>query len=139
MGAEAFSAGVVLRDGVAMERLLLVNADGSINTTPVAGEPQPIEGQAVTIANSGQTSIPNTATQIFALNATRRGAFIQNHSTTDDLYLGWDDTVTTANAPIKIPPGGSLRIAQFALYYTGAIWGIRASGSDNAGHFEETV
>jgi hypothetical protein len=91
----------------------------------------PIGGAAGTPAYA-QVSVTTTATLIKAANGKRRSLLVQNLDATNDLCIGYDASVTTANAGHSLKPGAAIE-----LYYTGTIYGIRSAGSGNAGYLEE--
>ncbi len=85
------------------------------------------------VGSYGQVSVTTTATQILAANGNRRSAVIQNLDATNDLFIGFDNSVTTANAGHKLIPDAAIEI-----YFTGTIFGIRSVGSGNAAYLEES-
>ena len=80
----------------------------------------------------GVVSVNDSATLIKAANGDRRSVLIQNHDPANLLYLGYDASVTIANA------GGILDyLGAIEFFFTGTIYGIRATGSGNAGYLDE--
>ena len=74
---------------------------------------------------------------LLAANPDRQNAIIQNHGTTA-LYV-YFETGEDATAPILLPAGGpSVDMAQFTGVYRGPLYGIRLTGTGNAGVIEET-
>lgn len=80
----------------------------------------------------GALSVTTSATLIKAVNASRASIMVQNHDGTNNLFLGYDGSVTTANAGAILLPYGSIE-----LRTTSAVYGIRSAGSGNAGYLEE--
>ena len=95
------------------------------------GTPQQLAGAPGT-PGYGQVSVPTSATLIRAASAKRRSILIQNFDDTNDLFVGYDASVTTANAGHVLKPFGSVE-----LYSTATVYGIRSAGSGNAGYLEE--
>jgi len=58
---------------------------------------------------------------------------VQNLDGTNDLFIGYDASVTTANAGHKLVSDAAIE-----LYFLGTIYGIRSAGSGNAGYLEES-
>lgn len=79
-----------------------------------------------------QVAIDNTATLIKAANSTRRSILVQNLDAANDLFLGYDASVSTANAGHQLKPFSAIE-----LYAEAAIYGIRAAGTGNAAYLEE--
>ena len=79
----------------------------------------------------GAVSVANTATLIKAANASRKSLFIQNLGS-DNLYIGNDNSVTTANAGAKIVPGAAMEFA----FCTSAIYGISDGANIDTRYFE---
>lgn len=77
-----------------------------------------------------QVSVTSTATEIKAANVNRHDITIVNHSTTD-IYLGKDNTVTTANG-ILLPAKGFCVVEG----WDGDMYGIVASGTATIGYWE---
>jgi len=94
---------------------------------------EPIEIKAGAGGAYGQLSVTNVATLIHAVTSNRRSLLIQNLDTANDLYLGYDASVTIANGGHCVKPWGAIEInTQKAVY------GIRAAGVGNAAWMEET-
>lgn len=81
----------------------------------------------------GQVSITNAATLIKAVNSNRRSILVQNLDGTNDLFIAYDASITTANAGQNLKP-----FAAVELYFTGTIYGIRSAGTGNAAYLEES-
>lgn len=79
-----------------------------------------------------QIGVDNTFTLIKAANGDRRSILVQNFDATNDLFIGYDNSVTTGNAGNCLKPWACIE-----LYYTGTIYGIRSAGTGNAGYLEE--
>lgn len=86
----------------------------------------------------GAVTITSTATKILSANVERRSHFTINTSTTLTVYVGPDDTVTTANG---YPLGPEMQMHEDrseAGFWKGDIWGITASGSAEVRYWERT-
>lgn len=96
--------------------------------TTAVSTPVDVTVDVVTVASSSptydQTAVGATATAIAAPRTGRSGLSIHNLSTaTKSVYLGTDDTVTTATG-LVLEPGGSVTFATPVQLY-----GIVASGT----------
>lgn len=132
MGKETVADGVMIRGATDTDRArwLVVNADGSIN---VAATSAPITSSTAT---GSVVSVPNTSTLLLAANSSRKGATIQNHGSSV-LGIAFSSPAVFATCPIKIPQYGSVDLGQEHVLYTGAVYGIRAAATDDAGVVEE--
>lgn len=79
-------------------------------------------------ATINQVSVTAVATQIVAANTARQSLTIVNQSSTD-AYIGTSASVTTANG-LLLAAGASAVM----LRYTGAVFGITASGTATIGY-----
>lgn len=84
------------------------------------------------ISAYGQVSVTTSVTLIKAANGNRRSILVQNFDETNDLFIGYDNSVTTVNAGHCLKPWACVE-----LYYTGTIYGIRSAGLGNSGYLEE--
>lgn len=91
-------------------------------------KPSDLRGSSPTY---GTVSVANTATQIKASNSSRKSIFIQNLGS-DNMYVGNDASVTTANGGAKIVPGAAMEL----IYCTSAIYGISDGGNIDTRYFE---
>lgn len=98
-----------------------VHIAGGINIAGLDGTP-----------SSGVVSVGTSATLIKASANTRASILIQNHDTSNDLYIGYTSGVTIVNAGHIVKPFGSVELNAITTIY-----GIRAAGSGNAGYLEE--
>lgn len=73
---------------------------------------------------TGQNALSTSAEEVLAANANRRFAEVKNADASISVYIGDDNTVTSANGHL-LKAGESLDFQQ----YTGAIWAIAASGT----------
>lgn len=72
-----------------------------------------------------------TATLIVAANANRHSVIITNTSTSVNLYIGPDSSVTTSNGILVSTSGGNLTEDNSGTrIYTGPIYGIAGSSID---------
>lgn len=117
---------VLGKDGTS---LLVVNADGSINTNSSA----PPTGAGSIATN--QVSVTNGAggTLIVAARATRKGVLIVNLTGTDTLFIGNTGLTTGNGLPIVAIPGAGAEIDT-----TAAVFGIIAGGAAQTVGFLET-
>ncbi len=79
-------------------------------------------------------SVSTTATQILAASSDRKGAIIQNISTSD-VYIGPNDTITTSNA-VFLGPGEKFGVGDFHERWNSTIFGIVASGTADVRYWE---
>lgn len=77
-----------------------------------------------------QVSVGTTATLILAAESERIEAWISNQGGAS-VFLGDDTSVTTSNG-FELPTGEILRLE----FYTGAIYGIVAAGTNTVGTLE---
>lgn len=91
----------------------------------------PVRGAGAAFTHDGAVSIGVAAVQLSAINLSRSRAIVQAGGL--DLWLGPTNAVAAAGAP-TVPAGGVLDVQ-----HTGALWGIRAAGTTDAGFLEETV
>lgn len=95
----------------------------------------PWVGMTVVGAGAGayaQISVTAAATLIKAENLKRRSIVVQNLDAVNSLYIGYDASVTIANAGHVLAADEAIE-----LFYLGTIYGIRAAGAGNAGYLEE--
>lgn len=91
-----------------------------------------------TVANvaTGQVSVGSTATLIvpsrIGAPGTGRAAVIITNIGTTDVYIGFNNTVTTGNGDLLTGTKGAF----VTIPYDGAIWGIVASGSQTVSFME---
>lgn len=76
-------------------------------------------------------SIGATAAIICAGRSQRDSIVIQNVHASQDLYVGMDNTVTTANS-VKVPAGGSIEFTD----YNGPVWGIGSGAGTTVRYLE---
>src|SRR5688572_5864631 len=79
----------------------------------------------------GQNALSTTAEAVVAANAGRFYAEVQNLDAAINVYLGKDNTVTTANGYL-LGPGRTFGFQG----YVGAIWAIAASGTPSVAMIE---
>ena len=103
---------------------VIPNADGSINVQ-IGG------GAGSTNGATGQATITGTATQIIGARATRAGVIITNAGTTD-VYIGFNNTVTTSTGDLLTGTAGAF----VSIPYTGAVWGITGGSSETVTYLE---
>jgi len=85
-------------------------------------------------ASYNTVTVADTATQILAANARRKGCLIRNNSS-QTVYLGFDSSVTTSNG---LPLGANetlMNSGQFEAY-RGAIYGIVASSTSDVRYWD---
>jgi hypothetical protein len=109
-----------------------VKTDGSAVTQPVSIAATVSVKQIAPTMNVGQVSIGTTATQILAANANRMRLLVTNLGTTD-VYLGGSGVTSSTGHLLKGIAGYPV-----ALRFTGAVYGITASGSQSVTYAEET-
>jgi hypothetical protein len=97
-------------------------AISSMNMTQLQG----VDLTTATITTT-QVALSTTATSIAAADTNRRFLFISNASGST-IYIGKDNTVTTSNG-FAVPTNSIVEINRFFEGYTGAIFGIAASGT----------
>lgn len=103
--------------------LLAVNTDGSINTKPAGAS----------TAAYAAVSITTTATDIVGTDlANRIQILVQNNSTSKDVFVGSNASVTVANG-IKLSPGASIVLDAGAGIN---LHGITASGTADVRYLE---
>lgn len=136
-------SGKVSNDGEPYEAVTIHNPNGSSLTVVLAlgfGElwdnKATISGSVAVKAGGDAfteqaVSVGTSAVELLAANTNRTSAVIRAGSS--DLTLGPTSGVT-ALTPATIPAGASMTIA-----HTGAVYGIRAAGTANAGVYEETA
>lgn len=90
----------------------------------------PISEYKVATGTYNQVTVGTSATEIKAANSDRLFLVIRNHSSTN-VFIGLNDSVTTANGVLL----GEREVIEIA-YYTGAIYGIVASGSATVSYIE---
>lgn len=95
---------------------------------------RPTLDKATVAAAPDTVTVETSATQILAASNGRLQAIIRNTSDTDSLFLGYSDTITTANAPIKLAAGD----AWVEDVSVTAIFGVVSSGTVAAAHQELT-
>ncbi len=83
--------------------------------------------------NTGAVTVTSTATLIKAANTARQAMVIQNLGPSADIYVG-TATVTVATG-LRIAVNDALD----GIVFTGAIYGITASGSSDVRFFEEAT
>jgi len=132
MGSETVADGVMIRGATATDRSrwLVVNGDGSINvqatmTAPVASS-----------ASQSVVSVNNASTTLLTANASRKGGVIENLDASV-LGVSLSSPAVFATCPIKLQQYGSLDLGQAWVVYTGAVYGIRAAATGDAGVVEE--
>jgi len=81
--------------------------------------------------NYDQVSVSTSATSIIASNASEKVRTIKNIGS-NTIFVGSDSSITTVNA-FPIDAGETLDISD----YTGEIFGIVASGTEDANYIEE--
>jgi hypothetical protein len=75
---------------------------------------------------TGQNALSTTNEVVLAANSSRVFAEVTNADAAINVYIGDDNTVTTANGHL-LRPGSSIGFEN----YRGAIWAIAASGTPN--------
>lgn len=85
----------------------------------------PAESGATNFAPSQVTVSSSSATQLLAVNATRRGAVITNMDVSIHIFIGGASVTTSTGHDL----GPALSIS---IPFTGAIYAIAASGSPSA-------
>jgi hypothetical protein len=83
-------------------------------------------GSVAAAFTTGQNALSTAAEVVVAANTARRYAEVTNTDAAILVYLGKDNTVTTANGHV-LGAGKSFGFEG----YTGAIWAIAASGTPN--------
>ena len=78
-------------------------------------------------SNYANVTITTTATQILGASTKRKGLMVVNASNSN-LYVGMDSSVTTSNG-LLISPQASIEFGGKNEGWTGAIFGIVASGT----------
>lgn len=84
--------------------------------------------------NTGQVNC-NGATRIVKQNTNRLQVQIVNTSTSADVYLGSDSTVTTANGHI-LPRANATVVNSITLSANSDIWGIPSTGTATVTYVE---
>lgn len=81
-------------------------------------------------------TVAATATKILSVNSARTSYIIQNVGT-ENLYIGQDASITTANA-IKLVPDGSITEdgSSSGKLWMGDVYGIVAVGTSDARYWE---
>lgn len=79
-------------------------------------------------ATCTNVNIGNTATLIIAANAARQELIITNNSTSPDIYIGPDNTVTTTNG-LPLYAGQTRERSRGFSIHLGDVYGISASGT----------
>jgi len=104
------------------------------NVADVDADPpsQLVLGDKASLATYATVSIGTSAGVIKAANGDRKQITIENVHASNDLYIGGDASVTTANG-IKIPAGGTFTTDA----YTGAFYGIASGAATDVRYFEE--
>lgn len=65
-----------------------------------------VQALAAPVNRSGTITTANTAQQLMAANASRRGFWLLNLSTTTDLWINDLGAAAASQPSIKVPPGG---------------------------------
>jgi len=81
--------------------------------------------------NYDDITIAATATQIIASNTNRKSIVVQNRGLST-VYVGGDNTVASTSG-FTLDVNESLNLSD----YSGAIWGITASGTNIVNYLEE--
>lgn len=136
MGQGHTTDGVFVRGGNNPAYLLAVNSDGSINVNGATGATFTVSPPKTATATQSRVSVNNISTTLLAANGARGGAVIQNLGSSV-LGISFSSPAVFASCVILLPQYGTLELGQPGIIYTGAVYGIRAAATDDAGVVEE--
>jgi hypothetical protein len=122
-GQKSFQRVRVKNTSGAPVSVVLTIGYGEVDDSALTGT---ISQKTGTLLDSFATTVNNTAIELVPVSAARRSVLILNNDPTNDIYIGSDNTVTTANG-MKVSPEQQIvldKAPQAAVWVIGGAAGI---------------